>query len=368
MKQFIAFVKKEFYHVFRDRKTLLLLFGMPIAQIVLFGFALTNEIKNTSIVVCDYANDAASRRIIDKLEVSANFEIERILMSHQQIEEVFREGKIKLVVVFPANFNNDLTHLNKAQVQIIADASDPNTAGTLTNYASSIILSYQSELQGLQKIPYQIETDIRMIYNPELKGATNFVPGVMALVLFLISVLMTSVSIVREKENGTMEVLLVSPFKTILVVISKAVPYFFLSLINLTVILLLSVYLLDLPIKGSVLLLFAESSLLIITALSFGLLISNSTNSQRTAMIIALLGMMLPTILLSGFMFPIENMPVPLQVVSNIVPAKWYYIIVKSIMIKGLGFSAIWKETLILVGMTLFLLVVSIKKFKIRLA
>jgi ABC-2 type transport system permease protein len=207
-----------------------------------------------------------------------------------------------------------------------------------------------------------------MIYNPELKGATNFVPGVMALVLFLISVLMTSVSIVREKENGTMEVLLVSPFKTILVVISKAVPYFFLSLINLTLILLLSVYLLDLPIKGSVLLLFAESSLLVITALSFGLLISNSTNSQRTAMIIALLGMMLPTILLSGFMFPIENMPVALQVISNIVPAKWYYIIVKSIMIKGLGFSAIWKETLILVGMTLFLLVLSIKKFKVRLA
>ena len=368
MKQFIAFVKKEFYHVFRDRKTLLLLFGMPVAQIVLFGFALTNEIKNTQIVVCDYANDEASRRIIDKLEVSSNFEIERILLSHRQIEEAFQEGKIKLAVVFPANFKNDLTHLNKAQIQLIADASDPNTAGTLTNYASAIIMSYQSELLGLQKIPYQIETDIRMIYNPELKGATNFVPGVMALVLFLISVLMTSVSIVREKETGTMEVLLVSPFKTILVVISKAVPYFFLSLINLTVILLLSVYLLNLPIKGSVLLLFAESSLLIITALSFGLLISNSTSSQRTAMIIALLGMMLPTILLSGFMFPIENMPVALQVVSNIVPAKWYYIIVKSIMIKGLGFGAIWKESLILVGMTLFLLVLSIKKFKVRLA
>ena len=139
MKQFIAFVRKEFYHVFRDRKTLLLLFGMPIAQIILFGFALTNEIKNSKIVVCDYANDFATRRIIDKLEVSSNFEIERILMSHQQIEEVFREGKIKLVVVFPTNFNNDLTHLNKAQIQIIADASDPNTAGTLTNYASSII-------------------------------------------------------------------------------------------------------------------------------------------------------------------------------------------------------------------------------------
>ena len=368
MKQFIAFVKKEFYHVFRDRKTLLLLFGMPIVQIVLFGFALTNEIKNTKIVVCDYANDIASRKIIDKLEVSQNFEIEKILLSHQEIEEVFKEGIVKLVVVFPAGFNNSLSHLNNAQVQIIADASDPNIAGTLTSYASAIILSYKNEIIDGMNIPYQITTDVRMIYNPELKGATNFVPGVMALVLLLISVLMTSVSIVREKENGTMEVLLVSPFNAILVVLSKAVPYFLLSLINLIVILLLSVYLLDLPIKGSVILLFAESSLLVITALSLGLLISNSTASQRTAMIVSLLGMMLPTILLSGFIFPLENMPLVLRVISNIVPAKWYYIIVKSIMIKGLGFSAIWKETLILLGMTLFLLLVSIKKFKTRLA
>ena len=368
MKQFLAFVKKEFYHVFRDRKTLLLLFGMPIVQIVLFGFALTNEIKNTKIVVCDYANDEASRRIIDKLEVSNNFEIEKMLLSHREIEEVFKEGKVKLVVVFPAGFNSNLTHLNKAQVQIIADASDPNTAGTLNSYVSAIILSYQNELMEGIQIPFQIATDVRMIYNPELKGATNFVPGVMALVLLLISVLMTSVSIVREKENGTMEVLLVSPFNSIMVVISKAIPYFLLSLVNLTVILLLSVYLLDLPIKGSVFLLFAESSILIVTALSLGLLISNSTASQRTAMIVSLLGMMLPTILLSGFIFPLENMPLILRVISNIVPAKWYYIIVKAVMIKGLGFSAIWKETLILLGMTLFLLLVSIKKFKIRLA
>jgi len=368
MKQFIAFGRKEFYHVFRDRKTLLLLFGMPIAQIVLFGFALTNEIKNTKIVICDYSNDISTRAIIDKLEVSSNFEIEKALLSANEIEKEFKKGKIKLVVVFPENFNEDLHHLNKAQVQIIADASDPNTATTLTMYASNIIGDYQRQIMQQQQLPYQINMETRMIYNPELKGTTNFVPGVMALVLFLISVLMTSVSIVREKEMGTMEVLLVSPFNTILVVISKAVPYFFLSLINLAVILVLSVYLLDMPIHGSILLLFAESALLIITALSLGLLISNSTASQQTAMLISLMGMLLPTVMFAGFMFPIENMPMPLQIISNIIPAKWYYIIAKSIMIKGLGFSAIWKETLILFGMTLFLLVVSIKKFKIRLS
>jgi ABC-2 type transport system permease protein len=206
-----------------------------------------------------------------------------------------------------------------------------------------------------------------MLYNPELKGATNFVPGVMALVLMLVCVLMTSVSIVREKEMGTMEILLVSPFNPFLVIISKAVPYFLLSLLNLAIILVLSVFLLDMPIHGSLVLLFAESGLLILTSLSLGLLISNVTDSQQTAMLICLMGMLIPTMLFTGFIFPLENMPLPLQIVSNIIPAKWYYIIAKSIMIKGRGFAAIWKETLILAAMTVFLLTVSFKKFKIRL-
>ena len=221
-------------------------------------------------------------------------------------------------------------------------------------------------MQG-QSLPYQIIPEIRMLYNPELKGATNFVPGVMALVLMIVCVMMTSVSIVREKEMGTMEVLLVSPFSPVLVIIAKAIPYLVLSLINLVVILLMSVYLLDMPLNGSVTLLFAESTLLIIVALSLGLLISNSTANQQTAMLLSLMGMLLPVMIFTGFMFPLENMPLPLQIVSNIIPSKWYYIIVKSIMIKGLGIEAIWKETLILFGMAVFLLIVSFKKFKIRL-
>lgn len=368
MKQFLAFVRKEFYHVFRDKKTLLLLFGLPIAQIVLFGFALTNEIKNSEVVICDYANDEASHRIIDQIEASGNFSIRKSVMSHRDIEAAFKAGNTKLAIIFPANFNHDLLHLNKGQVQIIADASDPNTASTLTNFATTIIMDYQHELLQGRSMPFRIQTDLRMIYNPELKGAPNFVPGVIALVLLLVCVLMTSVSVVREKELGTMEVLLVSPFNPVLVILAKAIPYFFLSLLNLTVILILSVTLLDLPIKGSILLLYAVSALFILTALSLGLLISNSTDSQQSAMLISLMGMLLPTLMFSGFMFPIENMPLPLRIISNIVPSKYYYIIVKSIMIKGLGFSAIWKETLVLTGMTAVLLTISIKKFKIRLA
>jgi ABC-2 type transport system permease protein len=364
MKQFLIFIKKEFAHVLRDRKTLLILFGMPVVQILIFGFALTNEVKNARIVIMDQANDQASQRIISKIEASQYFEVGKSVMNHQQMESALKQGDIRLAVIFPANFNNDLLHQNDARIQVIADASDPNYATTLTSYISSIIQDYLNELNKTTNTPYRIEPEIRFLYNPQLKGAPNFVPGVMALVLMLVCVMMTAVSIVKEKETGTMEILLVS----LKVIVSKAVPYLILSLINVVSILLLSVFVLDLPINGSVLLLFAESTLFIITCLTLGIFISVKTNTMQTAMLISLMGMLLPTILFSGFMFPIENMPVPLQVFSNIIPAKWYYIIVKDIMIKGLGFSAIWKETLILAGITVFLLIISLKSFKIRLS
>jgi len=229
-------------------------------------------------------------------------------------------------------------------------------------------MDYQTGEQAAITLPLQIDTQIRMLYNPQLKGAHNFVPGVMALVLMLVCVMMTAVSIVREKELGTMEILLVSPFKPELVILSKAVPYLILSLVNVATILLLSVYVLHVPVKGSVPLLFAESTLFIVTSLALGLFISVRAKTQETAMLVSMMGMLLPTLLFSGFMFPIENMPRVLQYISNVVPAKWYYRIVQSIMIKGLGFEAIWKETLILLGTTLVFLTVSFKKFNIRLA
>jgi ABC-2 type transport system permease protein len=368
MKQFITFLKKEFAHVLRDRKTLLILFGMPIMQILIFGFALTNEVKNSRIIIVDNAKDITSQRIISKIEASRYFEIEEAMMSAREIEEAFQRGIIKMAVIFPADLNNDLMHQGKAQIQVIADASDPNTANTLTNYVSSIIQDYQNDLDKISTQPYRIEPQTRMLYNPQLKGVHNFVPGVIALVLMLVCVMMTAVSIVREKEIGTMEILLVSPFKPIMVMISKAIPYLILSLVNVASILLLSVLVLEVPVNGSVLLLFAESTLFIITCLTLGIFISVRTNSQQVAMLISLMGMLLPTILFSGFMFPIENMPKALQILSDVVPAKWFYIIVKSIMIKGVGLSGIWKETLILCGITVFFLIVSLKNFKIRLA
>jgi ABC-2 type transport system permease protein len=368
MKQFTAFIRKEFYHIFRDKRTLFILLGMPIMQIIIFGFALTNEVKNSRIAVLDNSKDAATASLISEIESSRYFDIERNIYSYKDIENSFKAGKIKLALVLPQHFGDDLQHFNKAQVQLVADASDPNVANTLTNYASAIIQDYQDRITNNQKLPYTIHTEMRMLYNPQLKGAYNFVPGVMAMVLMLVCTLMTAITIVREKEMGTMEVMLVSPMQPLKIIVAKAVPYLLLSAVNIASILVLSVFVLEVPINGSLFLLSFESILFTLTCLAFGLLISASTDSQQTAMFISLTGMFLPTIMLSGFMFPIENMPLPLRLLSNIVPAKWYYLIVKDVMIKGIGIGAIWKETLILAGMMIFLLMLAIKKFKIRLA
>jgi ABC-2 type transport system permease protein len=368
MKQFLSFVKKEFYHIFRDKRTLFILLGMPIVQIIIFGFALTNEVKNSKIAVLDNSRDAATASLISEIESSRYFDIEKNIYSYKDIESSFQAGKIKLALVLPQHFGEDLLHFNKVQVQLVADASDPNVANTLTNYATSIIMDYQDRITDGQRLPYTINTEMRMLYNPQQKGAYNFVPGVMAMVLMLVCTLMTAITVVREKEMGTMEVMLVSPMQPLKIIVAKAIPYLLLSAVNITSILALSVFALEVPINGSLFLLAVESVLFTLTCLAFGLLISSSTDSQQTAMFISLTGMFLPTIMLSGFMFPIENMPLPLRLLSNVVPAKWYYLIVKDVMIKGLGLGAIWKETLILAGMMSFLLVLAIKKFKIRLA
>lgn len=367
MNQFLFFVYKEFLHVWRDKRTLLILLGMPLALILIFGFALTNEVKNTRIGVLDNSKDETTRAIIQQLEASRYFDIVEDIPGNSQLEPVFQAGTIKLAVVFQKNFQEQLLHGNKASVQLIGDATDPNTANTLINYASSVIMDYQKSMRGRVPFPYSIKTEMRMLYNPQLKGSYNFVPGVMAMVLMLVCAMMTSISIVREREMGTMEVILVSPIVPIRVVIAKMVPYFILSAINIGSILLLSVYVLDVPIHGSLILLVAECLLFTLTVLALGLLISSVSNSQQVAMLISLMGLFLPAVMLSGFMFPIENMPVALQIFSNVVPAKWFYYIVKNIMIKGVGFEHVWIETLILTGMTIFFMVVSIWKFKTRL-
>ncbi len=366
MKRFIGFIRKEFYHIFRDKRSLFILFGMPIAQILLFGFAITNEINNVEIAILDYAKDSESQKIIQKIKASPYFHIENEIFNEKSIEGEFKKGKVKAVLLFEKDFAKKLQIEKKATVQVITDATEPNVASTIANYTQSIIQNYQNQKNTVQK-SNGVVIQSRMLYNPELKSVFNFVPGVMTVILMLVSAMMTSISITREKELGTMEILLVSPLKPFQVILGKVFPYVFLSIINAIVIVFMGYFIFGMPINGSIFLLAFESILFIITALSLGILISTVSNTQQTAMMISLMGLMLPVIILSGFIFPIASMPLPMQVISNIIPAKWFIIIVKSIMLKGVGLEYIFKETLILMGMTLVFIGLSIKKYKTRL-
>ncbi|WP_417873569.1 ABC transporter permease [Xanthomarina gelatinilytica] len=367
MKRFIGFIKKEFYHIFRDTRSLFILFGMPIAQILLFGFAITNEINNVDIAILDQSKDATTQEIVNKISASKYFTINQLIAREADIEDAFKKGKIKAVLNFEKDFSRNLIKNHQATVQIITDATDPNTANTITNYINSILRNYENSKNNNIQFDYQLITETRMIYNPELKSVFTFVPGVMTIILMLVSAMMTSISITREKELGTMEILLVSPIKPFQVIIGKVVPYIFLSVINAAVIVLLSIFIFKMPVQGSLFLLGIESVLFIITSLALGILISTISETQQTAMMISLMGLMLPVILLSGFIFPISSMPEPLQVISHVIPAKWFIIIIKGIMLKGVAITFIWKETLILIGMTALFIGLSIKKYKIRL-
>ncbi|NPA35885.1 MAG: ABC transporter permease [Chlorobi bacterium] len=365
MKSFRAFVIKEFKHIFRDVRTLVILFGMPIVLVVLFGFAITTEINNAKIAVLDLAHDNYSHRLLDKISSSGYFNIADDLQSYSEIEKSFSQGDIKLAVVIGENFGKKMINEKDADIQIITDASDPNTANIVSGYLTAVIQAFTLET-GVVKPP-KVTVKSQMLYNPENKSVFMFVPGVMTIILMLVSAMMTSITIAKEKELGTMEILLVSPLKPYVIIIGKIIPYLFLSLINAITILLLGLFVFQIPMHGDYLLLLSEVFLFIVSSLILGLLISAISDTQQAAMLISMLGLMLPTILLSGFIFPISSMPEILQYLSDTLPAKWFIIIIKSIMLKGAGIKVIAFETAFIAIITLILGILTVKKFKIRL-
>jgi len=367
MKRFVGFLIKEFYHIFRDKRSMLILFGIPVIQVLLFGFVITNEIKDARIAILDKSKDNITTRLTNKILSSGYFLLDKNLYSNQEVEQCFKEGRVKEVIIFEPNFAQNLEKDNQANIQILTDASDANMANLLTNYTMAIVQDFNRSLNTGITPPMQITTNVRMLYNEELKGVYMFVPGIMAMILMLISAMMTSISIAREKELGTMEILLVSPLRPMQIILGKVTPYVCLSFINALVIIFLGVFVFGMPIQGSLALLLAESLLFIILALSLGIFISTVSNSQQTAMMMSMFALMLPTILLSGFIFPIENMPRILQWLCQLMPPKWFITIIKNIMLKGTDFSYVWKETLVLVVMTLMFIGLRIEKFKIRL-
>lgn len=366
MKQFIAFVRKEFFHIFRDRRTMLILLGMPIVQIILFGFAITTEVKNVRVAVLDPSNDVVTRRIIDRMDASEYFTVVCRLHTATEVERTLIKGNADMVLVFSTRFADNL-YTGEVGVQLVSDATDPNMAIMQAGYATNIITTASQEMLPMGVHTASIIPQLKLLYNPQMKSAYNFVPGVMGLILMLICAMMTSISIVREKEVGTMEVLLVSPMKPLLIIFGKAVPYFMLSLVNLTTILLLSVYVLHVPVAGSLFWLIVVSLLFIFVSLALGLLISTLTRTQIAAMLASGLVLMMPTMLLTGMLFPVESMPAVLQGISTLLPARWYIEAVRKLMIEGVDVMFVLKEIGILTMMAVVLMTISIKKFKNRL-
>jgi ABC-2 type transport system permease protein len=367
MKQLKSFIKKEFFHIFRDPRTMLILFGIPVVQLLVFGTVIKSEIKDVHIAIYDQSKDETTQEITNKLLSSGYFILDENLNNLDGIDAIFRKGKVREVIVFENNFGQTLGKEGIAKMQLIADASDPNIAKLAISYTTAIVNDYIRKLYPEMQLPMQITPEVRMYFNEEMKSAYMFVPGVMALILMLISAMMTSISITREKELGTMEILLVSPLRPVQIIVGKVLPYLLLSIANAFIIVLIGHFVFSVPVNGSFILLMLETILFILMALCLGILISTAAKNQMTAMFISMIGLMLPTILLSGFIFPIENMPVVLQYFSHIMPARYFITIVRTIMLKGTGIFFIWKETTVLIAMTLFFIAVSVRKFKIRL-
>lgn len=375
-KRFMSFVGKEFNHILRDTRTLMVLIVMPVVMIVLFGFALSTEIKDVKVAVYDPSRDAATSRLVSQIDASEYFTVTAFLDGEDGVLEVFRSNTADIAIVFEDNFYHRAVHDGDGRLQVIVDGSNTNVGSMAVFYVSSIVSSFQKELareaalnqpssESVSQV--RISTSTRMMYNPQMKSAFNFVPGVMGMILMLVCAMMTSVSIVREKERGTMEVLLVSPVKPFSVILAKAIPYFVVSAFILLLVLCLSVFLIKVPISGSLMWVILVSLLFILVSLSIGILISTLVSKQEVAILISGMVLMLPTMLLSGMLFPIESMPEVLQWVSYLVPAKWYIDSIKVMMIQGLGIRYCLDAVLILVGFLTVITGLSVVKFKDRL-
>lgn len=351
MKQFISFVIKEARHIVRDKRTMLILFGMPIVLMLIFGFAITTDVRNVRTVVVTSSMDHLTRQAVDRLAASEYFTITAAVATPQEAKRLIRNQKADLAVVFSADFAS-----KREGVQFIVDGADPNMAQQWTNYATGVITNMDGSL-----------VNAKMLYNPQMKSAYNFVPAIMGMLLMLVCAMMTSISIVREKEKGTMEVLLVSPVKPIMIIIAKVVPYLALAFVILTTILLMGRYVLGVPLQGSIVWIYLVSTIYIVLALSLGLLISNIATSQLMALLLSAMVLLMPIVMLSGMLFPIESMPPVLQWISAIVPPRYYMQAMRKLMIMGVGIGEVLREVIILTGITVFLLAVALKKFNKRL-
>ena len=377
MKALKGLLRKEGYHILRDRRTLVVLLALPVVQVVLFGFAIRTDVNDVRLAIVDPAPDRATIELRNRFASSGVFRTVAVVSRTADLDPLFETGAAQQAVVFEAGFANDLGSGEPAHILIISDTTEPNTGSLVQAYALAVIDGYQRDLslprrsaimlRGAEAGTVAIVPDVRMRFNPTRESSNLFVPGLMAFVLTIISSLMTAISLTREKETGTMEALLVSPLRPWEIIVGKVAPYLVIGFISVIAVLVEARLVFRVPLRGSVALLLFEGGLYILVSLSLGILISARTSSQRVAMMGALLGTMLPNVLLSGFIFPVESMPAALRIVSYAVPGRWFVLIARGIMLKGVGLEYLWLETLILAAMAAVLLAASTRSFKERL-
>lgn len=359
MKEFWSFIIKETQHIMRDRRTMMILFGMPIILMLIFGFAISTDVRNVRTVVVMSQIDHQTQRMINALDESEYFNVLYKVHTPAEAEQLIRNQKADMGIVFSTDFAS-----KHGGVQLITDGTDPNMAQQYNNYASQIMGTQLMNVMQ-RKAPNAIA--LKMLYNPQMKSSYNFVPGIMGILLMLICAMMTSISIVREKERGTMEVLLVSPVRPFLIILAKAVPYLVLAFVVLLAILLMSRYVLFVPIAGSLWLILLVSTIYIFMALSLGLLISTIAKTQMAALLMSAVMLLMPCTMLSGMMFPIESMPHVLQWVAALIPPRYYISAMRKLLIMGVSFRYVLSEVITLLGMTMLFLTVALLKFNKRL-
>ena len=351
MKQFISFVIKETRHILRDKRTMLILFGMPVVMMLIFGFAITTDVKNVRTVVVTSQMDLQTQRAVERLSHSEYFTITQTVNTPKDAELLIRNQKADMAIVFAPDFAS----MHRG-IQIIVDGADPNMAQQWTNYATNVITNMPGGV-----------VNAKLLYNPQMRSAYNFVPAILGVLLMLVCAMMTSISIVREKERGTMELLLVSPVRPLMIMIAKVVPYLVLAFAILTTILLMARYILDVPLAGSIVWIYVISTIYIILALSLGLLISTIATTQLMALLLSAMVLLMPIVMLSGMIFPVESMPEVLQWIAALVPPRYYIQAMRKLMIMGVDISNVVREIYILSAMALSLLIVALAKFKKRL-
>jgi ABC-2 type transport system permease protein len=361
---FAGLLRKEARHILRDRRTLAVIVLMPIIQVILFGYAIRTDVEDIRLAIVDPEPDAVTLALRQRFAATGLFRIVAVDRSTVPLDRYFARGAANQAVVFERGFGGQVGGRGPGRLQIITDAAEPNTGSAMQNYAIAVVRRYETEMRGQSPA---VDLDVRMRFNPTRESANLFVPGLIAFVITIISALMTAISLSREKETGTMEVLLVSPLRPAQIIAGKVAPYLLVGLATVVLVIIEARLIFDVPLRGNVVLLLLEGVLFTITSLSLGILISARTPSQRVAMTAVLAGTMLPTIMLSGFIFPLESLPAPLRVIAAVIPARWFVEIARGIMLKGVGLAHLWQETLVLVGMTVVLLAASMRSFRVRL-